>query len=69
MALALELGAPRPGRRAGGELDSYRFPTYADNGNPADDHKLIQATCVGIVTDVASCGFPIDIELGLGVAF
>ena len=50
-------------------FDSYRFPTYADNGNPADDHKLIQATCVGILVDIATCGFPFDIELGLGVAF
>ncbi len=50
-------------------FDSYRFPTYADDSNLADDHKLIRVTCVGLLVDVATCGFPLDIELGLGAAF
>lgn len=49
-------------------FDSYRFPTFADDA-PGDDRKLLRKTCVGIFTDVGTCGFPLDVELGLGVAF
>ena len=51
-------------------FDSYRFPTYADEFDRTDDHKLIRGACVGILVDAASCaGSPFDVELGLGIAF
>lgn len=50
-------------------FDSERLPSYADTGNPADDNRLTRTTCFGIYTDVGKCGFPLDLELGVGFAF
>jgi hypothetical protein len=48
-------------------FNSYRYPSR-DYG--ADNGRLAQRTCIGISTgELGSCGFPIDIELGLGLAF
>ena len=48
-------------------FDSYRFPTRDYDAN---NGKLLQRTCVGVGGgDPGECPFPIDFELGLGLAF
>ena len=47
-------------------FDSYRFPTQDYDAN---NGKLLQRTCAGILGDVGQCFFPFDVELGLGLAF
>ena len=47
-------------------FDSYRFPTRDYDAN---NGKLLRRTCVGIVGDPGECVYPLDVELGLGLAF
>lgn len=53
-------------------FDSYRYATYADSPNAADNGSLVRTTCFGIPLDAGrSCAqsIPLDLEVGAGFAF
>lgn len=50
-------------------FDSYRYPTYTDSFTPADGSKLVRTGCLGLFIDLGRCKLPLDLELGLGLAF
>jgi len=53
-------------------LASYRYSTTDSDVDPSLRGRIQKTTCLGIQLDLgaaASCGFPLDVEIGLGFGF
>jgi len=50
-------------------FDSYRYAVDDSDVPPGMRGRITRSTCVGIHTDVGTCGVPLDLALSLGVSF